>query len=130
VDYSDLQSYAWKPADEGERGFSTPESNDHFQSAMDDLLTTKGFSLSPEAPDFLIEVYSVKSYKETYKTINGYAEFPKEMIRINFLDPSSNREIYESAAYAYMSGNEKQEAKNAIIDDAVEALLSEFPPVK
>jgi hypothetical protein len=126
TDFSGMNSYAWAPVNEAI--FSTSASADHFQSTMDSMLATKGFNLNPEAPDFLISTHVVKYYVEKYKSIHGDVEFPKAMIRVNFLDSSSNNVIYESAAYAYMSGDEKQETKNAIIDKAVEALLSGFPP--
>jgi len=121
-----MNSYAWAPEDEAI--FSTPESGEHFHSTMEDTLATKGFKLNPASPDLLISTHVVESYVEKYRTIHGYAAFPKEMLRVNFLDPSSNKAIYESAAFAYMSGDEKQEAKNAIIDKAVKAILYEFPP--
>jgi hypothetical protein len=121
-----MNSYDWVSEDEAI--FSTPDSLEHFKSTMEKMLSTKGFKLNPATPDFLISTHVVKTYVETYKTVHGYVEFPKEMLRVNFLDPSSNKTIYECAAYAYMSGGEKQEDKNAIIDKAVEALLSEFPP--
>ena len=70
----------------------------------------------------------VETYREKYKTLYGTVQFPKAMIRINFLDSSSNEVIYEGAADAYYEENAKQESKNATIDRAVEALLSEFPP--
>ena len=50
------------------------------------------------------------------------------MLRINFLNPSSKEVIFESAAYAYVDENATQESKNAVIDKAAKALLSEFPP--
>ena len=126
TDFSGMNSYAWVPGDHPI--FSTPESAEHYQSTMENVLATKGFNLNPEAPDFLIKTHDVEDYVEKYKTFSGKVEFPKAMIRINFLDSSSNNVIYESAASAYLGENANQESKNAIIDQAVEALLSEFPP--
>ena len=126
TDFSGLNSYAWLTGDQAV--FSTPESAKHYQSTMDNMLATKGFKLNPKAPDFLISTHVAKTYIEKYKTAYGNYDFPKGMIRINFLNPSSKDVIYESAASAYVDDNANQKSKNAIIDQAVEALLSEFPP--
>ena len=126
TDFSGMNSYAWVPGEQPV--FSTPESAKHYQSTMDNMLATKGFNLNPKAPDFLINTHVVKTYIEKYKTVYGNYDFPKAMIRINFLNPSSNEVIYESAAYAYFDDNANQKTKNAIIDQAVEALLDKFPP--
>jgi hypothetical protein len=126
TDFSGLNSYAWVQGEQA--GFSTSESAEHYKGAMENMLATKGFNLNPGAPDFLIKTYSVKTYVEKYTNYNGNVEFPKAMLRINFLNPSSTRVIYESAATAYVDKNATQESKNATIDKAVEALLSEFPP--
>jgi hypothetical protein len=126
TDFSSLNSYAWVPIDSGT--FTTAESSGHYQRAMENRLSTKGYNLNAKAPDFLIKTHHVESYREYYKNVAGNVEFPKAMIRINFLDPSSKMVIYESAAYAYLAEDSSQKTKNTIIDRAVEALLGEFPP--
>jgi hypothetical protein len=126
TDFSDLNSYAWASVEE--KIFSTPESSEHYHSVMDDMLTAKGFNLNPESPDFLIVTPRVETYKEGYKTLTGPVDFPKAMIRISFIDPSSKLPIYEGAAVAYIDENATQKTKNSTIDQAVEALLEDFPP--
>ena len=126
TDFSGMNSYAWAPVDEAV--FSSPESADHFHSAMDNMLATKGFNQNSGAPDFLISTRYVRAYVEVYKTYAGNIDVPKARVRVNFLNPSSNVMIYESAASAQLGEDATQETKNAIIDKAVEALLSEFPP--
>jgi hypothetical protein len=126
TNFSGLNSYAWVHGDQA--SFSNSESYEHYESTMDNMLATKGFNLNPGAPDFLIITYPVNTYVEKYTNYNGNVEFPKAMLRINFLNPSSKEVIYESAATAYVDENATQESKNATIDKAVKALLSEFPP--
>lgn len=126
TDFSGLNSYAWVPG--YETGFSTSESAKHFQSTMAKKLATKGLNLNPNAPDFLIKTHPVGSYVEVYKTYAGNIDVSKEMLRINFLNPSSNKVIYESVASTIFDMNSNQASKNDIIDKAVEALLSDFPP--
>ena len=126
TDFSGLNSYAWVQGEQAD--FSTSESAEHYKGAMENMLATKGFNLNPGAPDFLIKTHPVKYYVEKYTHYSGNVEFPKGMLRINFLNPLSKKVIYESAVTAYMDENATQESKNAIIDKAVEGLLSEFPP--
>jgi hypothetical protein len=126
TDFSNLNSYAWASMEE--RIFSTPESAEHYHRAMDDMLTAKGFNLNPESPDFLIVTPRVETYKEGYKTLSGPVDFSKAMLRISFINPSSKSSFYEGAAEAYLDENATQRAKNSTIDQAVEALLEDFPP--
>ncbi len=126
IEFSGLKSYAWAPGNEPT--FSTPKSAEYYQSTMNKMLAAKGFKLSPNAPDFLIRTHSVATYVEKYKSVYGNVNIPKAMVRINFLNPSSNEVIYESAASAHVDENASQESKNDIIDKAVKSLLSDFPP--
>jgi hypothetical protein len=127
TDFSRLNSYAWAPLQENT--FSTPESAEHYHNAMDDMLTAKGFKLDPENPDFLILTPPVHTYKEGYQSIMyGVVDFSKAMVRISFVNPSSKVSIYEAAAAASIDEDATQRVKNSTIDQAVEALLEEFPP--
>jgi hypothetical protein len=95
---------------------------------MENMLAKKGFNLNPDAPDFLIKTFNAYNYVEKYISVYGNVEFPKSMLRINFLNPLSKEVIYESAAFAIIDEKATQETKNAAIDKTVEALLIEFPP--
>jgi hypothetical protein len=126
TDFSGLNSYAWLPVEQAI--FSTPDSANHYKITMDEMLTAKGFNLNPENPDFLILTQRVETYREMYKSLNGTVEFPKAMLRIDFLNSSSNEVIYEAAADAYYDIDATQKSKNVTIEKAVDVLLSEFPP--
>ena len=56
--------------------------------------------------------------------------FPKAMLRVTFVNPSSGVHIYEGAADAHFDAAWSQEDKNGIIDAAVELILKGFPPSK
>ncbi len=99
TDFSGMTSYAWIPFES--RSFSTPESAERFQTAMDSLLAEKGFKLVSDAPNFLIKTNRVETYREQYKSIyGGVVDFPKAMIRVNFFDPATKLPIYEVAVDA------------------------------
>ena len=95
---------------------------------MAKTLAAKGLNLDPDAPDFLIKTHRIGSYVEVYKTYAGNIDVTKEMLRVNFLNPSSNEVIYESVASVIFDMDSDQASKNDIIDEAVDALLSDFPP--
>ena len=126
TDFSTLVSYAWLPVKQ--EIFSTPESAEHYRNAMDNTLAKNGFTLNSESPDFLIDTQRVETYRESYVSIYGVVDFPKAMIRIDLLHPTSSEIIYEGAADAYFDVDASQRSKNATIDRAVEALLGGFPP--
>ena len=129
TDFSGMTSYAWIPYES--TYFSTPESAERYQTAMDSLLAKKGFKLTSGAPDFLIETHRVETYREQYKSISGgVVGFPRAMIRVNFLDPTTNKHFYEVAVDAYYELDEKtpQEEKNSLVDRSVETILKDFPP--
>ena len=98
---------------------------------MDRLLAIKGFKLTSGVPDFLIDTHRVETYREQYKSISGgVVSFPEAMIRVNFLDPTTNKPIYEVAVDAYYELDDKspQEEKNSLVDRSVETILEGFPP--
>jgi len=127
TDFSSLNSYAWESVDQA--SFSTPESAEYYQSAMDDVLAEKGFNLNPANPDFVIYTAPIDTYREKYTTLNGTVHFPKAVLRISFKPPSfPNVHLYEGAAEAYIDENATQSDKNSTLDRAIEAILEDFPP--
>jgi len=127
TDFSGLNSYAWAPVKQGT--FSTPESAAHYRITMDAMLAEKGFNLDPANPDFMIFTAPVATYREKYTTLYGKVHFPKAVLRISLFTPSSQVSLYEGAAEVYYDDSGmKQSEKNATIDEAIEALLKDFPP--
>ena len=127
TDFSVIKSFAWKSANEA--SFATPENNAHFRSSMASALSAKGFTENQESPDFVIATVPIKDYREDYE-LYGYGKvaFEHKILRVSFVDPSSGRHIYEGVASAYNNPDWSQEEINAVIDKAVEVILSKFPP--
>jgi hypothetical protein len=126
TDFSEFTSYAWEPVEHAI--FSTSASAEHYKKSMDDSLAKKGFRLNSENPDFVIVTARVETYIEKYRSLNGNVQFPKAMLRVDFISSSSSTMLYEGAVDAYFDANSSQKVKNSTIDKAVEALLLEFPP--
>jgi hypothetical protein len=127
TDFSGLASYDWLPMELAT--FSTPESSEHYKKEMDKMLTERGFNLDSNTPDFLIKTYRNEINLVEHKTIHGpYVTFRKTMLRVQFLHPTTKEAIYDGITDAYLEVDDTQEKKNAILDQAVEALLIEFPP--
>ncbi len=127
TDFSEFESFALAEVDEGI--FSTPESTARFRMAMVRALSAKGYTENPKNPDFLVVAAPVETYREMY-VLSGNVVIPTGMLRVSFLRPSGGGHIYEAAAYAYYEPSWSQDEKNRIIDDAVEVIVSEFPPSK
>jgi hypothetical protein len=127
TDFSVIKSFAWKNVDED--AFATPKNNAHFRIAMASALSAKGFTENQESPDFVIGTEPVKSYREMFKLYEGgEVEFEHKILRVNFIQPSSGKHIYEGVASAYNNPDWSQEEINAIIDEVVEVVLRQFPP--
>ena len=62
--------------------------------------------------------------------MHSVVHFPKAMIRVDFIDPTTNKPIYEVAVDAYYELDDKttQEEKNSLVDRSVDMILSSFPP--
>ena len=114
--------------DVDDSAFSTPESTAHYRSTIVSALAAKGFTENRENPDFAIKTHPVGTYREEYISVHGNIDFPKAMLRVNFLRPSSGAHIFEGVAEAHFDESMSQQDKNATIDEAVKVILTGFPP--
>ena len=126
TDFGGLKTYAWT-AGVGS-AFFLAASAQHYQNAMDAQLESKGFERVEEDPDFTIRTHKVDTYREQYRTGGGYIDFPKSMIRIDFVDSKTGAVIWEGAAEAYVTERSSEKQIQKTIHDAVRDLLKEFPP--
>ena len=126
IDYSAMKYFVLLDVDDS--AFSTPESTAHYRRVIVSALTAKGLTESRENPDFAIKTHPVGTYREEYVSIHGNVAFPKAMLRVNFLHPSSGAHVFEGVADAHFDESMSQEDKNAIIDEAVKVILTGFPP--
>ena len=126
IDYSAMKSFVLLDVDDS--AFSTPESTAHYRRAIVSALVAKGLTQNKEKPDFAIKTHPVGTYREEYISIHGNIAFPKVMLRVNFLHPSSGAPIFEGVADAHFDESMSQEDKNATIDEAVKVILKGFPP--
>lgn len=126
IDYSAMKDFVLLDVDDSV--FSTPESTAHYRRTIVSALTAKGLIENRENPDFAIKTHPVGTYREEYISIHGNIAFPKVMLRVNFLHPSSGAPIFEGVADAHFDESMSQEDKNATIDEAVKVILTGFPP--
>lgn len=127
IDYSDMKSFSLLSFDDNY--FSTPQSAAHYRQAMVTALTAKGFTEDSQAPDFAVQTFPVSTYREEFVTSDaGRVQLPKALLRVNFVHPSLGSHIYEGVAGVYYYEGAPQEERNALIDHAVDVILSGFPP--
>jgi hypothetical protein len=125
TDFSALKSFALVGVTDDV--FSTPEGTAHFRKTLVSGLSAKGFTEDQENPDFVLHVAPVHTYREIY-ALHGNIEIPKAMVRVSFVLPGDERNIFESAASTYYEASWTQEEKNLRIHEAVVVILAEFPP--
>ena len=126
IDYTAMKYFVLLDVDDS--AFSTPESTAHFRKAIVSALTAKGFAENTESPDFGIKTHPVGTYREEYISVHGNIDFPKALLRVNFIHPSSGAVIFEGVAEAHFDASMSQEDKNTTIDESVEIIIKGFPP--
>ncbi len=127
TDFTALKTYAWMSG--LQEKFYNPVYADYYMDAMNSQLTSKGFKLETENPDFLIRTHHTKEHTEKTKTISSVeVEFHKGMIAMEFLDAKSGKVIYGGVAETYLSEESKPNEVKKDIDEVVENLIKGFPP--
>jgi hypothetical protein len=122
ADFTALKTYNWLP--DVQKSFSKPEYADYYVKLVNELLTSKGFTLSTDNPNFLIRTPQSSRYVERYLTMSGPLDMHEGKIMIEFLYSSSKDLIWQGVAKVTYS----PEQVNKSIDSATRELFKEFPP--
>jgi hypothetical protein len=126
INYSDMKSFVLLPVDDS--AFSTPESTAHYRKEIVRALKEKGLTENSENPDFEIETHPIGTYREEYVTIHGNIDFPKALLRVNFLRPTSGAVVFEGVADVHFDEGMSQVDKNVLLDETIKVILTGFPP--
>lgn len=126
TDFSRLKTYNWQP--DAASAFTIEVNGNHFVDAMNAQLKSKGFSMVEESADFSIKTHEVESHVDDYKSVRGNVNFPKAVISVDFIDPTSGSALWGSAADIYISEDSATQESKDEIYKAVDSLLGEFPP--
>ena len=145
TDFSSLRAYDWLPTPEG--ADIDDISVERVKKAVNAALKAKGFSLAPQAPDFLIaehmgreEKVQINNWGYAYGPYTGYwggywgnggvSEYRYEegTLILDFVDADTNKLIWRGAAKAEVDRVNTPEKRDALVAEAVEKILKHFPP--
>lgn len=127
TDFTALKTYSWMPG--LQEKFYNPVYADYYMDSMNSQLSSKGYKLNTDNPDFLIRTHHTKEHTDKTKTISyGEVEFHKGMIAMECIDATSGEVIYEGAAETYLSEESKPDEVKKDIEEVAENLMNDFPP--
>jgi hypothetical protein len=143
-DFSKLKTFGFIPisAESGIDGINA----DRLGTAIKNELTTKGYTLSDKA-DFGVALYFTKKTKtdiQSYGYGYGYGygwrgvgvgdvtvtQYDEGTLVIDFIDLTDNKLVWRGAGTGTLSDNPSAEERTARINEAVAAIIGQFPPTK
>jgi hypothetical protein len=147
ADFARLQTYAWLPLDEAapaDQRVLDRYIDARIRSAVDRELGGKGFRPAAGAPDFYLNYRLATEPSDAVKGGRrpfygpGWGDYPgaETLLRENFdagtlyvaaLDGGSKRGIWLGAAQARLLPHISLEKRAKRVDDAVHAILADFP---
>ncbi len=153
ANFSNLKTYAW--VSRAKRDPILTRINDEFvesrvQQAVNSQLVTKGYKMQTSGtPDFLVSYYASLRAKLRVRTdYEGYREpsgslgsssytggtrtrvydFDQGLLVLDIVDPQTKKLIWRGTAKDAVDLSWSQQRKTAKISEAVQKMLSRFPP--
>lgn len=150
ANFSNLKTYAWVPR--AKRDPILTRINDEFvesrtQQAVNGQLTAKGYKMQTSGtPDFLVSYYAsvteklrVSTNYDVYSEASGSLgsqsyvgsrahEFDQGLLVVDIVDAGTKKLMWRGTAKDAVDLSWGEQKKAARIDEAVQKLLSKFPP--
>ena len=145
TDFTNLKTYNWLPVPEK----ADIDSLDamRVQKAVNTEMQAKGLRLTSGIPDFLIAEHlgkkdkvSVRDWGYTYGPYAGYwggywgpggvstFQYEEGSLILDFVDPQTKELIWRGSAKAEVDDVRTPEKREALINEAVQKILKNFPP--
>lgn len=149
VNFKAYERFAWLSEQQEQTGnvrIDNPLVDKRIRSAMDDEFTRKGYTKSDsQAADFLIGYHIALDRRLDLQTINshyGYGRYgrygmgPDVIVRdyeegtmlLDIVDARSNQLVWRSSYSTRLRGEPTPARREAIVREAVQVLLEDFPP--
>ena len=129
VDFSNLRTYDLRP-------IPTTVGIEHLmmeriQTAIHKGLQAKNVQRSTKNPDFLVQIYGVKSkiFTTAWRGFDSDLIVEKGKLILQFVDPNTNRIIWWGEARAILDPNRNPADETQTVNDVVHRILTKFPPV-
>lgn len=149
ADFSGYKTWDWVPipAEEtGDPGVDDPIVRARIRNAVEEELTKRGYLISADAPDFLVnyhtamkdelnsvevqDYYDRQPYEEFSHDVTYTYTWHKGTLILDFIDVGSDKLVWRGIAHAEVNLNDSPDKKKERIAKAVERMLREFPPKK
>ena len=127
ADLVNLNRYDWLPLRVTSK--IEPLSAKRFKAAVDSYLKTQGLIETSQQPDFLIEtrIGSLKKM-DTTGGPQSYGIYQEAQPQLFFLEPKSKKVLWWGQTRVRVNPGLTPEQKDALITEAVAAMLKNFPP--
>ena len=146
TDFTNLKSYNWLPVPEK----ADIDSLDvgRVQKAVNAEMQARGLKLTSDNPDFLIAEHlgkedkvSIRDWGYNYSPYGGYwggywgpgggvstYQYEEGSLILDFIDPKTKNLIWRGSAKAEVDKSRTAEEREALINEAVQKILKNFPP--
>jgi hypothetical protein len=118
-----------------------------IKRAVDEQMQMKGFSHSPESPDFLISLQGFRDiiregvergtayrgyrgYDRTYERHYDVYEYEEGTLTLTIINAAGNNLIWQGSATGTIEPNRSVEGREKNTQEVVAKLLANFPPIK
>jgi hypothetical protein len=104
---------------------------ERIQTAIHTVLQAKNVQRSTQNPDFLIQIYGVRTrlFTTAWRGFDSDLIVEKGKLLLQFVDPNTNRTIWWGEARAILDPDRNPEIENQMVNDVVHRILAKFPPV-
>jgi hypothetical protein len=121
VDFTGLKTYIWL----SKRSKGSMERR--FEAAIKAQLEAKGYRMTLENPDFMIDA-SISSNQIRLRASGGGTDsYLEEMLVLRFMDAQSNRVLWRGEATGMLYANYTSEELDELVSEAAKEILREFP---
>jgi hypothetical protein len=145
TEFANLRTYNWLPVPEK----ADIDSLDvmRVQKAVNSEMQAKGLELASDNPDFLIAEHlgkkdkvSIRNWGYDYSPYGGYwggywgpggvstFQYEEGSLILDFVDPKTKNLIWRGSAKAEVDDARTPEKREALINEAVQKILKNFPP--
>ena len=104
---------------------------ERIQTAIHTILQAKNVQHSTQNPDFLVNVYGVRSkiFTTAWRGFDSDLIVEKGKLLVQFVDPKTNRIIWWGEARAILDSDRDPAVETQMVNDVVHRILQKFPPV-
>ena len=121
VDFTRLKTYNWL----SKRSKGATERI--FEDAINSQLEAKGYRMTVENPDFIIDA-SIRSKQIRLRASGGGTDtYLEEILVLRFMDGKSNRVLWKGEAKGMLYAQYTSEELNELVNEAAKEILKKFP---